>query len=230
MDRNLRTAIRLLKRGGFVLLHDSRERENEVDLVFLADRATPRHVLKMRTDGGGLLCVALHPRIAKNFGLPYLSEVYETAAGKFRVLRRVRADDLPYDERSAFSLSVNHRKTYTGITDADRALTIRRLGEMGREAMHRSMISEFGEEFRSPGHVPLLCAAQGLLDSRKGHTELAVAVAELAGETPVVAVCEMLDGRTHRALSVEKAREYARRTKSVLLNGALIEKAWRESR
>ncbi len=226
MDADVSVAIRALKDGRFVLIHDSEGRENEVDLAVLADRVSPATVAQMRRDAGGLICVALHPRIADNFGLPYLMEIYDIASSRFEVLKKARADDLPYDERSAFSLSVNHRKTYTGITDTDRALTIRRLGELGREAMKRSMVDEFGREFRTPGHVHLLRAADGLLGVRRGHTELAVALALLADETPAVAICEMLDHQTHGALSVEQADEYARRVGTVLLSGESIQRAW----
>ena len=130
-----------------------------------------------------------------------------------------KPDDLPYDERSAFSISVNHRRTFTGVTDEDRALTIRELGKLGALAMDAPMIEEFGRNFRSPGHVPLLRAANGLLAERTGHTELAVVLAELAGVTPALAICEMLDATTGKALGLAKASEYARKKGMPLLAG-----------
>ncbi len=211
-----------MKAGKFVLLHDSDGRENEVDMLVATEFVGPSQVVTMREDAGGLICVALHPTIAENFGLPYLTEVYEAASSKFDVLAKIRPNDIPYDERSAFSLSVNNRRTFTGVTDIDRALTIRELGRLGAKALDGPIVEEFGRNFRSPGHIPLLRAGDGLLDERQGHTELSVVLAELAGVTPVVAICEMLDARTNRALSREVAAGYAKKHGLVLLGGSDI--------
>jgi 3,4-dihydroxy 2-butanone 4-phosphate synthase len=208
-----------------VLIHDALGRENEVDMVIAAESVSPKHVATMRRDAGGLICVALHPKIADNFGLPYLTEVYEKASSHFNVLLSTRPDDIPYDERSAFSLSVNHRRTFTGITDIDRALTIREVGRLGVKALNGPMQGEFGRSFRSPGHMPLLRAADGLLTERRGHTELVVALAELAGVTPAVAVCEMLDAETGKALSLKAANEYANEKGLPCLEGEKIVQA-----
>jgi len=215
-------ALGALRNGSFVLIHDAASRENETDLVILAEKVKPRHVALMRADAGGLICVALHPRIARNVGLPYMTEVYGAAASKFKALAVTKPDDIPYDERSAFSISVNHRMTYTGITDADRALTISELGILGRQSFDKQMIEEFGQKFRSPGHVPLLRAAEGTVLKRRGHTELACALAEMAGVTPVLAICEMLDSRTSKALSRRAAIEYAEKRGLVHLDGAEV--------
>ena len=210
-----------------MLVHDAADRENEVDMVIAAESVGPKHVATMRRDAGGFICVALHPKIADNFSLPYLTEVYEEASSRFDVVLSTRPDDLPYDERSAFSLAVNHRRTFTGITDIDRALTIRELGKLGAKALNGSMAEEFGRNFRSPGHVPLLRAADGMLAERKGHTELVVALAELADIVPVIAVCEMLDAGTGKALSLEAASAYASERGMPCLGGVEIVQACR---
>jgi len=219
-------ALEDLRAGKFVLVHDATGRENEVDMAIAAEAVEPKHVAAMRRDAGGLICVTLHPRIADNLGLPYLTEIYEKASPHFDILSLTIPNDLPYDERSAFSLAVNHRRTFTGITDFDRALTICELGKLGAKALNGSMVEEFGHNFRSPGHVPLLRAASGLLTERRGHTELAVALAELAGITPVIAICEMLDGQTGRALSFEAASGYARERGLRCLRGEEIVRSW----
>ena len=198
--------------------------------MIAAEFVQANHVATMRRDAGGFICVALHPRVAKNFGLPYLTEVYDRSSSKFEILRFTHPNDLPYDERSAFSLAVNHRRTFTGITDVDRALTIRELGKLARRALDDPMEEEFGLNFRSPGHVPLLRAADGLLGERRGHTELAVALAELAGVTPVVAICEMLDSKTGGALKFEDASAYASERGLVCLEGDEIVRAYRSRR
>ncbi len=226
---SLENAIVDLKKGKFVLIHDSKGRENEVDLVMLAGFVNPQSISTMRVDGGGMICAAIHPKIARNLGIPYLTEVYEFASKKFKILDMTRADDIPYDERSAFSLAVNHRKTFTGITDSDRALTISQLGKISEKAMKAPAAEEFGKSFRSPGHVPLLRAADGLLKERKGHTELTVALAELAGKTPVTALCEMMDAGTKKALTLERAKRYSERKGLELVSGSEIVDAWLEA-
>ena len=70
---------------------------------------------------------------------------------------------------------------------------------------------DFGAEFRSPGHVALLRAASGLLNERRGQTELSIQLALIAGITPSMVVCEMLDERTGKALSKDDARRYSLR-------------------
>jgi 3,4-dihydroxy 2-butanone 4-phosphate synthase len=212
-------AFEALRLGDFVLIHDAVDRENETDLVVLAEKVEPRHIARMRMDAGGLICVALHSSIAKNLGLPYMTEVYDVASHIFEVLAATKPTDIPYDEKSAFSISVNHRRTYTGITDVDRALTIRELGLLGKKAMVKRMTEEFGRSFRSPGHVPLLRAVDGLVMKRQGHTELACALAEMAGVTPALAICEMLDSRTGKALSTKDSIEYAEERGLVHLDG-----------
>lgn len=223
---SLDKAIRAMREGKPILIHDSAKRENEVDITIRADAVQPRHVALMRRDGGGLICVAIHPKISKNLGLPYMQEVYEAASSRFKLLSHAKANDIPYDERSAFSISVNHRKTFTGVTDIDRALTISELGKLGAGAMSGSVTDGFGKAFRSPGHVPLLIAADGILKERKGHTELVVALAELAGVTPVVAICEMMDENTNRALSKEDAIKYAETHGLEFLEGSEIIRAY----
>ncbi|MBS3815724.1 MAG: 3,4-dihydroxy-2-butanone-4-phosphate synthase [Hadesarchaea archaeon] len=223
---SLNQALESIQKGEFVLVQDSPDREGETDMIIPAEKVQPNHVSKMRQDAGGLICVALHPEIASNLGLPYMTDIYESASSSHEVLELAFPNDIPYDERSAFSITVNHRDTYTGITDADRALTISELGELGSEAFNGSAIEEFGNKFRSPGHVPLLRAAEGLLKERKGHTELAVSLMSLAGVTPVAVVCEMLDSETSKALTGDKVREYASENDLVLLSSDEILRAF----
>lgn len=223
---NIQRVLEALRDGSFVLVHDTADREDETDLVIAAEKVQPHHVARLRQDAGGLICVALHPRVADNLGLPYMTEVYESASSSYKVLEATRPDDIPYDERSAFSISVNHRRTYTGVTDADRALTISELGKLSACAFDGPAIEEFGRNFRSPGHVPLLRAASGMLAERQGHTELVVALAEMAGLTPVAATCEVLDAENHHALSREGVEKYAAENGLVYLEASDIVRAY----
>ena len=201
-------AIDAFRRGDPVLVHDAADREGETDLVYPAHAVDADAVRRLREDAGGLICVALSNGVADAWRLPFVQETIDHPAA---------ADhELAYDERSSFSLAVNHRETFTGITDEDRALTIARLGEAARvpEAV------DFAGEFRAPGHVHLLRAAPDLLGDRQGHTELAVALAEAADQPPAAVVCEMLDGDTGGARSPADARAYARRHGLAYVEGA----------
>jgi 3,4-dihydroxy 2-butanone 4-phosphate synthase len=191
-------AIAAFRDGEPVLVHDAADREGEVDLVYPAASVTPDDVARMRNDAGGLVCVALGPGVADAFDLPFVADELDHPAADH--------GHLGYDDRSSFSISVNHRDTYTGITDDDRALTI---SALGRAAGNPASV-DFADAFRAPGHVHLLRAAPSLSD-REGHTELAVALADAAGLAPAAVVCEMLDDQTGDALSVADANAYADR-------------------
>ncbi|MEF8853385.1 MAG: 3,4-dihydroxy-2-butanone-4-phosphate synthase [Haloarculaceae archaeon] len=200
-------AVEAVRRGEPVLVHDAADREGETDLVYPAGAVTPEAVARMRNDAGGLVCVALSDAVARAFELPYQQAILEHPAA---------ADhDLGYDDRSSFSITVNHRDTYTGITDDDRALTITRLAE----AVADPGAVDFAGEFRAPGHVHLLRAAPGLVADRGGHTELALVLAAAAARPPAMVVCEMLDDETGGALSPAAARAYAERHDLVYVEG-----------
>jgi len=192
-------AVAAFERGEPVLVHDAADREGETDLLYPARAVDAEAVARLRNDAGGLVFVAVTDAVAEAFGLPYLHEVLDHPAAD--------VSDLRYDARPSFSLTVNHRDTYTGITDRDRALTVRSLGE----AAAAPGTVEFAERFRSPGHVHLLRGAPGLLGERRGHTELGLALAAAAGVAPAVAGAEMLDDDTGEALSAADARAYADR-------------------
>ena len=190
-------AVDAFARGEPVLIHDAADREGETDIVYPAGSVTPEAVARLRNDAGGLICLALSDAAASALALPFMQDVLDHPTS---------ADhELAYDERSSFSLTVNHRDTFTGITDEDRSLTIRELAHLAADPDSEA----FAESFRSPGHVHLLRAAPDLLADREGHTELGIALADAADQPPAVVVCEMLDDGTGGALSPADARAYA---------------------
>ena len=203
-------ALDAFARGEPVCIHDADDREGETDLIYPAGAVTPAAVARLRNDAGGLVCVAVSHAVAETFDLPFLQETLEHPAAANH--------DLVYDDRSSFSLSVNHRETETGITDEDRALTIR---ELASAAAAPDEI-RFSEYFRSPGHVHVLRAAENLLADRQGHTELGVALAEAADLPPAVVVCEMLDDETGQALTPTDAAAYAHRNGLTYLEGSQL--------
>ncbi|MDY6769246.1 MAG: 3,4-dihydroxy-2-butanone-4-phosphate synthase [Candidatus Nanohaloarchaea archaeon] len=195
-------AVTAVRDGRPVLVHDGDDREDETDMVFPAAAVQWQDVRRLRNDAGGLICVAVDHETGQRFDLPLLDSVFTDIGGA-----------PPYDDRSSFSISVNHVSTRTGVTDRDRATTIQELA--------RAVDTEgfgFREAFRAPGHVPVLIAAPDGLDRRQGHTELSIALMERAGVTPAAVVCEMLDDATGRALPRDDAQAYAAENDLVFLD------------
>jgi 3,4-dihydroxy 2-butanone 4-phosphate synthase len=217
---SLENALQSLKQGEFVLLHDSTGRENEIDMVVAAQFITPEHVARMRQNAGGLLCIAIDNQFAKSLELRYMHEILADSDISNKEMIMGLA---PYGDHPTFSLSVNHYQTYTGITDQDRSLTIK---EMANIYNLENKQKKFASSFKTPGHVPLLIASQGLLAARQGHTEMSVYLAQIAGLTPVTAICEMMDAQTYSALSIDKAEKFGKQNGIPLIDGKeLIEYA-----
>lgn len=209
-------AITSLKQGKFVLLYDSGKRENEVDMVVAAQFVTPEHISKMRQHGGGLICIAIKDSLAQSLNLQYMHNILSSSSGVDHDSKQMIMGTAPYGDHPTFSISINHRQTYTGITDRDRALTIKEMANLYHSDNPKN---EFMSSFVTPGHVPLLLASNGLLASRQGHTEMSVYLAEIAKLTPVTAICEMMDSQTYSALSVEKAMKFAKENTIPFVDG-----------
>jgi 3,4-dihydroxy 2-butanone 4-phosphate synthase len=159
-----------------------------------------------------------------------MADVLMEAAAKYDVLQAFVPDDIPYDTKSSFSVTINHRATFTGITDKDRALTISQFGKLSTEALDMEpgdAVALFGRNYRSPGHVPICVASEQPLKNRFGHTELSVALLTMAGMTPVAVGCEMMadDGGS---LPREEAKAYADSLGAPFLEGSQIIERWRK--
>ncbi len=218
-------ALAALREGQFILLYDFDDREGETDFAIRSDAVTPRHIFQMRKYGGGLICTAVHPVAAQRLGLPFASDALRAMAVA------ERDGDIPYDRKnhSSFSLWVNHRDTFTGITDRDRALTVSAIAHQVKCALNGGGVN-FHEVFRTPGHMALLRAADGLLDVRRGQTELSIAMAEMAGITPAVTICEMLDDESGYALSKADAKLYAKTHGLEFVEGPEVLERWAKTR
>lgn len=225
-------AIQELRQGRIVLVYDADGREEETDMVVASEHTTPAVVRTFRKDAGGLICTTADTRIQKTLGLPFLTELFLGMAEHYPVMRNLIPNDIPYDVKSAFGITINHRKTFTGITDEDRALTVKEFAELSRRALTSEdgwAKKEFGKNFRAPGHIHLLNTSEKILESRFGHTELATALVIMAGLVPSATVCEMMadDGK---ALSKEKAKSYGKQHRFAFLEGAEVVDAWKEFR
>ena len=229
MDGHVEAAVRAFRQGLPVCLFDSEKREGETDLLFPAQSALPSTMRQLRKDCGGLLFLAIGHEIGELFSLPFLQDLHTQSGltSQFPVLKQLVTNDLRYDSRSAFTLSLNHRDTYTGITDHDRSLTTRRFAELADEMLVADVSSNeaqiaLGKEFRTPGHIPVCRETECGLSRRQGHTELAVGLARLSGMTPVVIGAEMLQDDGDNALSVEDARTWAAERNIPFLEGAQL--------
>ncbi len=214
-------AIEDIKRGKPVLIFDAEGREEETDIVFASQFIDEAKIRFMRKEGGGLICVTLPKSHAETLHLPYLHEIFERSDFDiFRYLRR----DVKYDSLPAFSITINHVDNYTGISDRERAKTVREFAEfLGKVREFENPMEEFGRRFISPGHVHLLISSG--LDARKGHTELSTALVEMAGLVPSATIVEMLGDHGY-SLSKEEAKEYARNKGLVFVEGHEIIEAW----
>ncbi|HVZ62569.1 MAG TPA: 3,4-dihydroxy-2-butanone-4-phosphate synthase [Candidatus Nitrosotalea sp.] len=224
---SLDEALSSLRRGDFILLHDEGKRENEVDMVIAAEFVTPKHIARMRTDAGGLICMSINHALASSLGLDYMHEILSSSQNFDAGLKKMIIGTAPYGDRPSFSISINHKNAFTGITDKERAFTISEMAQLYKnESTDKKIL--FNSNFKTPGHVPLLIASEGLLSSRLGHTEMSIYLMKLAGLSPVTAICEMLDSQTYTALSTDKAKKYAKDNAIPYFDGAELVKFSKE--
>jgi 3,4-dihydroxy 2-butanone 4-phosphate synthase/GTP cyclohydrolase II len=177
-------AVKEIAAGRPVVVVDDADRENEGDLIFAAELATPELVGFTVRYTSGMICVGLTGETCDRLELP---PMYHTNQER---------------HTTAYTVSVDAREgVTTGIGAHDRARTIRLLGSAGTGA----------EDLARPGHVFPLRAKDGGVLRRPGHTEAAVDLARLAGLRPAGAMCEIVhdDGTVRRLPDLELfAREH----------------------
>lgn len=158
-------AIQTIAAGGVVIVTDDEGRENEGDLLFAAEKATPEMVNMMIRHARGLICVPMVEPGLKRLGINPMVQQNREAM------------------RTAFTVSVDAAEGITtGISAFDRTRTIRLLAEPTTRP----------DELVQPGHIFPLCARPGGVLERAGHTEAAVDLAALAGLKPAAVICEIL--------------------------------------
>ncbi len=161
---------------------------------------TPEHIVRMRKHAGGLICLAIDDSLAEKLQLQYMHNMLSSSDQLDDESKKMVMGTAPYGDHPTFSLTINHKQTYTGITDRDRALTIKEMSTLYKKDNPKQI---FNSNFKTPGHVPLLLASNGLLSSRTGHTEMSVYLTQLAHLSPITAICEMMDSETYSALSTQ---------------------------
>lgn len=170
-------AVNDIQNGKMVIVVDDEGRENEGDFIIAAEKVTPEDVNFMTKYGRGLICVPLTKERVEQLELPQMVEK--------------NTDDM----KTAFTISIDHRNTTTGISAHERALTIRALTDTFVTA----------EDFNRPGHVFPLRAQEGGVLKRAGHTEAAIDLCRLAGLYPAAVICEIMndDGSMARVPQLE---------------------------
>ncbi len=177
MKTTIEHAMEYLKSGKLIIVTDDEDRENEGDLLALAAFATPETVNFMASVGKGLICAPISREIAEKLDLPPM----------------VNTNTDPHG--TAFTVSVDHIDSTTGISAYERAHTITKLADSASKPA----------DFQRPGHIfPLIAKSNGVLE-RPGHTEAAVDLAKLAGAAEVGYICEIMkeDGSMARMPDLE---------------------------
>jgi 3,4-dihydroxy 2-butanone 4-phosphate synthase/GTP cyclohydrolase II len=174
---NLQKALDAYKSGDLIIVTDDADRENEGDLMLLAEKATPEKVAFMVRHTTGILCVALTQERARTLRLPLMVEENQDS------------------KKTAFTVSVDYKVGLTtGVSATERANTVRALAD--GTVTH--------SDFIRPGHIFPLIADIGGLEARGGHTEAGVALSQLVGAQPVCLLSEIVndDGSMARGESL----------------------------
>ncbi len=163
---NLTTALSQFKAGKFLIVTDDKNREDEGDLILLAQSATTEQIAFMVRYTSGVICAAMDSATAKRLKLPPMVK---------------RNED---NHSTAFTVSVDLIKDRTtGISAQERANTLRALGSSNSVAA----------DFARPGHIFPLIAVDGGLQERAGHTEAGVALCQITDTNPVAVICELVN-------------------------------------
>lgn len=158
-------ALEALRQGKIILVTDDPDRENEGDFICAAQFATTENINFMATHGKGLICMPMSEEYVRRLQIPQMV---------------TRNTD---NHETAFTVSIDHVDTTTGISAAERSITAMKCVEEDVRP----------EDFRRPGHMfPLLAKKNGVLE-RNGHTEATVDLMRLAGLKEVGLCCEIME-------------------------------------
>lgn len=174
-------ALEDLRKGKLILVTDDEDRENEGDFICAAEFATTENINFMATYGKGLICMPMSETYVKKLKIPQMVETNTD------------------NHETAFTVSIDHKSTSTGISAAERSITA--LACVAEDAKPG--------DFRRPGHMfPLLAKKNGVLE-RNGHTEATVDLCRLAGLKECGLCCEIMreDGTMMRTAELLELAE-----------------------
>ncbi|HQC82765.1 MAG: bifunctional 3,4-dihydroxy-2-butanone-4-phosphate synthase/GTP cyclohydrolase II [Acetivibrionales bacterium] len=158
-------ALEDIREGRMILVVDDEDRENEGDLLMAAEKVTPESVNFMATYGRGMICVPMTEENARRLELDLMVERNTESM------------------KTAFTVTVDHKSSTTGISAFERANTIKELANP----------ASVSSDFTRPGHIFPLIARDGGVLKRSGHTEAAVDLARMAGLHPAGVICEVMN-------------------------------------
>lgn len=165
----VKEAIEALKNNEIILVTDDEDRENEGDMICAGENITGEMINIMATYAKGLICTPIGKDVARNLALkPMVKENTD-------------------NHETAFTVSIDHIDTSTGISAFERADTIRALANENTKP----------SDFRRPGHVFPLIAKDGGVLERDGHTEATIDLMRLAGLKEVGVCCEIMADDGH---------------------------------
>jgi 3,4-dihydroxy 2-butanone 4-phosphate synthase / GTP cyclohydrolase II len=183
MFHSIEEAVADLRAGKIVIVVDDEDRENEGDFVALAEGITAETINFMVTHGRGLVCTPISEEIALKLDLSPMVAANTDSHG------------------TAFTISVDHISTTTGISAQERAATV-------RELVNGDSVPS---DFKRPGHIFPLIGKKGGVLRRAGHTEAAIDLANMAGSKSAGVICEIMkeDGTMARVPElVELAKQH----------------------
>ncbi|MDU5396319.1 MAG: bifunctional 3,4-dihydroxy-2-butanone-4-phosphate synthase/GTP cyclohydrolase II [Negativicoccus succinicivorans] len=160
---SIQQALNDLKNGKMIIVVDDEKRENEGDLVMAAQFANTEAINFMTKAARGIICVPMRGKDLERLEIPQMVE------------------ENTDNHQTAFTVSVDHIHTGTGVSPHDRALTIKELLNPAAK----------GSDFRRPGHVFPLRVREGGVFVRSGHTEASIDLMELADLYPAAVICEI---------------------------------------
>lgn len=181
--KKVEEAIQDIKDKKIILVIDDEDRENEGDFICAGRYATPENINFIATYGKGLICCPVSTAVAKKLNLHPMVQ------------------DNTDNHQTAFTISIDHINTSTGISAYERSLTILELINKNSKP----------SDFRRPGHMFPLVAKDGGVLERNGHTEATIDLMRLAGLEEVGVCCEIMDddGNMMRSKKLhEKAKEW----------------------
>ncbi len=158
-------AIEDLRAGKIILATDDPDRENEGDMICAAQFATQANINFMASVAKGLICTPMSSKVAAKLGLPPM------------------VSENTDNHETAFTVSIDHADTTTGISAAERSYTMMKCVDESTRP----------EDFRRPGHVFPLIAKRGGVLVRNGHTEATVDLMRLAGLEECGVCCEIME-------------------------------------
>ncbi|MCR1815118.1 3,4-dihydroxy-2-butanone-4-phosphate synthase [Aliarcobacter butzleri] len=162
-QKNIENAIKALQNGTGIIITDDKNRENEADIIFHANTITEKQMALLIRECSGIVCLCLTPQKVKELNLPMM---VQSNHSKFQ---------------TPFTISIEAKEDIsTGVSAKDRVTTI-------QSALKKDGINHI----ISPGHIFPLCAKDGGVLERNGHTEASVDMMKLSNLEPNAVLCEI---------------------------------------